>query len=49
MKLKSKVLLLSIVPVLVTILIVLAITFNQKGQVQISVGEEVPAIAKVLS
>jgi len=47
MKLKSKVLLLSIVPVLVTILIVLAITFNQKGQVQISVGEEIDQLAKL--
>ena len=47
MKLKSKVLLLSIVPVLVTTLIVLAITFNQKGQVQISVGEEIDQLAKL--
>jgi methyl-accepting chemotaxis protein len=47
MKLKSKVLLLAIVPVLVTILIVLAITFNQKGQVQISVGEEIDQLARL--
>jgi len=47
MKLKSKLLLLSIVPVMATIMIVLAITFVQKGKVQQSVGEEIDQLVRL--
>ncbi|PLY00888.1 MAG: methyl-accepting chemotaxis protein [Desulfuromonas sp.] len=47
MKLKSKLLLLSIVPVVVTIVIVLMITFVQKDRVQHSVGEEIDQLVRL--
>jgi len=47
MKLKGKLLLLSIVPVVVTIMIVLAITYVQKGRVQQSVGEEIDRLVRL--
>ena len=47
MKLKNKIILISILPVFTIILIVLAITFTQKAHVQESVGEEIDQLVRL--
>ena len=47
MKLKNKIILISILPVLSIIMIVLAITFTQKAHVQESVGEEIDQLVRL--
>ncbi|PLX83091.1 MAG: methyl-accepting chemotaxis protein, partial [Desulfuromonas sp.] len=47
MKLKNKIILITVLPLLVTIIIVLAMTFNQKGHVQESVGEEIDQLVRL--
>jgi signal transduction histidine kinase len=47
MKLKNKIILISILPILTIILIVLAITFTQKANVQESVGKEIDQLVRL--
>ena len=47
MNVRNKLLVLAVVPVIVTTLLVIAIAFNQRSHVQVSVGEEIDLLVRV--